>query len=102
MTNNENKKVWFVTGASKGLGLILTKKLLQEGKRVAATSRDLQALIKAVDNKSDNFLPIQMDLLNEENVKEAIQKTLDTFKTLDVIVNNAGYGQIGTSRGTFR
>ncbi len=95
-SNIENKKVWFVTGASKGLGLILAKKLLDEGYRVAATSRNSEVLIKAVGEKSENFLPLEMDLLNEESVSEAVKKTLNAFGEINVVVNNAGYGQLGT------
>ena len=97
MSNNiNNKKVWFVTGASKGLGLTLVKKLLGEGFRVAATSRNEQALIEAAGEKSENFLPLEMDLLNEESVSEAVKETVDAFGEIDVVVNNAGYGQLGT------
>lgn len=92
----ENKKVWFVTGASKGLGLVLVKKLLNEGYRVAATSRNAEALIKAVGGKSDDFLPLEMDLLNEQSVSDAVNKTVDAFGEINVVVNNAGYGQLGT------
>ena len=87
-SNIENKKVWFVTGASKGLGLALAKKLLAEGYRVAATSRNAEALIKAVGEKSNDFLPLEMDLLNGESVSDAIQKRL-TFRRNHVVVNNA-------------
>lgn len=93
--NLENKKVWFVTGASKGLGLTLAKKLLAENCRVAATSRNLKALIEAVGEKSTNFLPLEMDLLNEKSVFGAIQQTIDAFGEISVVVNNAGYGQMG-------
>ncbi|PMD98405.1 short-chain dehydrogenase/reductase [Siphonobacter sp. BAB-5405] len=86
------EKVWFVTGASKGLGLSLVKKLIATGQRVAATSRQAEALIEAVGTSSDQFLPLQVDLANEASVREAVQKTQETFGTLDVIVNNAGYG----------
>ena len=97
MNNNlENKKVWFVTGASKGLGLALVKELLKEGFKVAATSRNLEKLIEAVGEKSSDFLPLEMDLLNEQSVTDAVNKTLDSFGTIDTLVNNAGYGQIGT------
>ena len=65
-----NNKVWFVTGASKGLGLSLVKKLLKEGYRVAATSRNLSDLSKAVDNHSDQFLPLAVNIKNEESVQE--------------------------------
>jgi NAD(P)-dependent dehydrogenase (short-subunit alcohol dehydrogenase family) len=92
----KNEKVWFVTGASKGLGLTLVKKLLGEGFRVAATSRNEQALIDAVGEKLENFLPLEMDLLCERSVSEAVSKTVDAFGEIDVVVNNAGYGQLGT------
>ncbi|MDN3588344.1 SDR family oxidoreductase [Pedobacter aquatilis] len=90
----ENKKVWFVTGASKGLGLTLVKKLLNNGNRVAATSRTISDLEKAVGNH-ESFLPISMDLLNETNVEDAISQTITKFGQLDVLVNNAGYGMLG-------
>jgi NAD(P)-dependent dehydrogenase (short-subunit alcohol dehydrogenase family) len=91
----ENNKVWFVTGASKGIGLILAKKLLAQGKKVAATSRTKKALIEAIGGTSANFLPLEVDLTNENSVKNAIEATIDQFKTIDVLVNNAGYGLLG-------
>ena len=90
-----NNKVWFITGASKGLGLELAKKLLAEGFKVAATSRSEEALIKVLGNSSENFLPLEMDLVDENSVKNAIEKTVSHFKTIDVLVNNAGYGLLG-------
>ncbi|WP_029285110.1 SDR family NAD(P)-dependent oxidoreductase [Pedobacter sp. R20-19] len=90
----ENKKVWFVTGASKGLGLTLVKKLLSIGYQVAATSRNLNDLSKAVGD-DENFLPLSMDLLNEESVETAVSKTISKFGQLDFLVNNAGYGMVG-------
>ncbi|MFD2825284.1 SDR family oxidoreductase [Leeuwenhoekiella polynyae] len=92
----DTKKKWFVTGASKGLGLNLVKTLLNNGHQVAATSRNLNALIEAVKTSSSNFLPLEMDLLDEDSVADALSKTKDTFGQLDVVVNNAGYGQLGT------
>ena len=92
----ENNKVWFITGASKGLGLTLAKKLLAQGYKVAATSRNKKALIEAIGNASLNFLPLEMDLVNEKNVKNAVEVAISHFKKIDVVVNNAGYGQIGT------
>ncbi|AWK04477.1 short-chain dehydrogenase/reductase [Flavobacterium crocinum] len=91
----DNKKVWFVTGASKGLGLELAKKLLAEGYKVAATSRSEESLIKVLGNTSESFLPLEMDLVDEKSVKSAIDKTIGHFKTIDVLVNNAGYGLLG-------
>lgn len=90
------KKVWFITGASKGLGLILVKELISQGFSVAATSRTRKSLIEEIGEKNKTFLPIEMDITNNENVKKAIDDTIGHFGRIDVIVNNAGYGQIGT------
>ncbi|MEP2056451.1 MAG: SDR family oxidoreductase, partial [Maribacter litoralis] len=90
------KKVWFITGASKGLGLILTKKLLLQGYNVASTSRNKQSLIKEIGEENEKFLPIEMDLTGNKNVKKAIETTISHFGRIDVLVNNAGYSQIGT------
>ncbi len=92
----ETTKVWFVTGASKGLGLALIKKLLEKNYRVAATTRNVQALISEIGEASEIFLPLEVSLTDDENVKSAIAKTVGHFRQLDVVVNNAGYGQIGT------
>lgn len=86
------KKVWFITGASKGLGLALVKKLLAEGHSVAATSRSIDSLIQAVGASSSLFLPLQVDLTSESSVQQAITLTHQTFGKLDIILNNAGYG----------
>jgi NAD(P)-dependent dehydrogenase (short-subunit alcohol dehydrogenase family) len=85
------KKVWFVTGASKGLGLTLVRELLAAGYAVAATSRNLEALRQAVRGADDRFLPLH----SEESVRQALEATLRTLGGLDVVVNNAGYGQLG-------
>lgn len=90
------QKVWFVTGASKGLGLTLTKKLLSLGFCVAATSRNKQSLINEIGEKNKNFLPIEMDLTSNENVNLAIESAVSYFGSIDIVVNNAGYSQIGT------
>ncbi len=90
-------KVWYVTGASQGLGLTLVKQLLDNGYRVAATSRDAHALSHAVGLiDSDRFLPLVVDLTNPDCIDESIQQTLAAFGRIDVVVNNAGYGMAGT------
>ena len=90
------QRVWFVTGASKGLGLTLVKKLLAEGYKVAATSRSLKALAAEVGEHSESFLPLKADLVNEQSVAKAVAETVQTFGAINVVVNNAGYGQFGT------
>lgn len=90
-------KVWYVTGTSQGLGLTLVKKLLDNGYRVAATSRDAHALSQEVGLiDKDRFLPLAVDLNNVDCIDESIQQTLAAFGRIDVVVNNAGYGMAGT------
>jgi len=89
------KKIWFVTGASKGLGLTLVRQLLAAGYAVAATSRNLAELTRAVSTATASFLPLHMDLSDEASVQQAIEATISTLGGLDVVVNNAGYGQLG-------
>lgn len=93
----KTKKVWFVTGASKGLGLSIVKKLLEQGYQVAATSRKLDDLNNAVGTRSNNFLPLAVDIVSEASVEKAIAETISHFGRLDVVVNNAGYGQVGAT-----
>jgi NAD(P)-dependent dehydrogenase (short-subunit alcohol dehydrogenase family) len=90
------RKTWLVTGASKGLGLTLVKKLLAQGYNVAATSRTLSGLKAAVASDDSSFLPIAMDLTNENSVSDGIKVVIAHFGSIDVIVNNAGYGLMGS------
>ncbi len=97
MENNspKNDKVWFITGASRGFGLELAKQLLSSGYKVAATTRRLANLEGAFIRETDAFLPLEVDLVNEESVRQAVTRAVKKFGRLDVIVNNAGYGQFG-------
>lgn len=88
----ENKKVWFITGASKGLGLTLVKRLLNAGHKVAATSRSTTSLTSAVGFEGDAFLPLEVQLGSDEQVAVAIQQAQEKFGRIDMVVNNAGYG----------
>lgn len=91
----KTQKVWFITGASKGLGLTLVKNLLNKGYSVAATSRNIDDLIRSVGSAEGQFLPLGVDLKSEVSVETAIKKTIETFGSIDVVVNNAGYGLTG-------
>lgn len=95
-TPKNNPQVWFITGASKGFGLEMVKQLLQRGHQVAATSRDVAELRRAANTDSADFLPLAVDLTTESSVGAAIAATLAQFGRLDVVVNNAGYGQLGS------
>lgn len=85
----EKSKVWYITGASKGIGRSLVEQLLLEGKKVAATSRKIPAFS---DITNENFLPLEVDLTNEKSIATSLEKTKNTFGKIDVVVNNAGYG----------
>ena len=89
-------KVWFITGAARGIGLSLARKALASGDAVAATSRTLGSLQQAFPGESANLLPMEVDLGSEASVKAAIEQTITTFGRIDRVVNNAGYGQQGT------
>ena len=90
-----SRKTWLITGASKGLGLTLTKKLLSQGYNVVATSRTLDALKNAVGVDAANFLPLAMNIVDEADVKQGIGEAIAHFGSIDVVVNNAGYGLMG-------
>lgn len=94
--SQQQPQVWFVTGSSKGLGLSLVKQLLQQGFSVAATSRNSADLSRAVNTEDDRFLPLTVDLKSEASVGQAIQATIERFGRIDVVVNNAGYGLLGS------
>lgn len=90
------EKIWFVTGASSGLGLALVRMLLDQGHKVAATSRDVDALLDAVGAKLDGrFLPLAVDLADERSVRRAVDSVIAGFGRIDVVVNHAGYGLAG-------
>lgn len=96
MENQVTKKVWFVTGASKGFGLEFIKQVLVNGDAIAATSRSIDGLKKAANSDSENFLPLEADLTDENSVSNAIAETIARFGRIDYVVNNAGYGIAGS------
>lgn len=89
-----NTSVWFVTGASKGLGRSFVQQLLSQGYKVAATSRSIGEL--RTISADSNFLPLSVDLKSESSIQQAVDATIQQFGRIDVLVNNAGYGQVGS------
>lgn len=89
------QKVWFITGASKGMGLEITKAALGQGDMVVATSRDTETLLTKIEEHKANLLALRLDITNEKAVENVILKGLDTFGRIDVVVNNAGYNLLG-------
>jgi short-subunit dehydrogenase len=89
------QKVWFITGASKGMGLEITKAVLNNGDKVIATSRNTGTLLEKNVEYKDNLLPIKLDITKEKDVENAISKGIEKFGQIDVVVNNAGYNLLG-------
>jgi len=87
-------KVWFITGASKGFGMELTKAALDAGDTVVATARNPKSLEDAF-GKRDRLLALKLDVTNEQQAKEAVDAALKRFGQIDVLVNNAGRGLVG-------
>ncbi len=87
---------WFVTGASRGLGLELVTQLLERGDNVAATTRSVERLTASLDGvDTARLLPLAVNLAHAGEVTRAIEATKERFGGLDVVVNNAGYGFLG-------
>jgi len=89
------QKTWFITGTSRGFGREWTAAALERGDRVAATARDTSSLDDLVEKYGDALLPIALDVTDREADFAAVQQAFDHFGRLDVVVNNAGYGQFG-------
>ena len=93
--------VWFVTGASRGLGLALVKHLLGRGDHVAATTRSSERLLAGLTEvETANLLALEVSLTDETQVSAAIDQTTEMFGRIDVVVNNAGYGILGAVEDT--
>ncbi|GAA3849772.1 SDR family NAD(P)-dependent oxidoreductase [Amycolatopsis tucumanensis] len=84
MTTTSPSRVWFITGASRGLGRAFTEAALDRGDRVVAASRTITA------EATDRLLPIQLDVTRRDDVFRAVEQAIDYFGRLDVVVNNAG------------
>jgi NAD(P)-dependent dehydrogenase (short-subunit alcohol dehydrogenase family) len=88
-------KTWFITGASRGFGREWTIAALERGDTVAATARDTDTLDDLVRQFGDKVLPLRLDVTDRDAVVAAVQQAHERFGRLDVVVNNAGYGQFG-------
>lgn len=88
-------KTWFITGTSSGFGKELVQAVRNKGDNVAATFRKPEQASAFSQQHGDKGLGILMDVTNEEQIKSGIQKALNKFGHIDVLVNNTGYGTIG-------
>ena len=88
-------KVWFITGASRGFGRQWTAAALQRGDKVAATARDIGTLDDLQDEFADLLFRITLDVTDRSEAFGAVRTAHEHFRHLDIVVNNAGYGQFG-------
>jgi NAD(P)-dependent dehydrogenase (short-subunit alcohol dehydrogenase family) len=91
MTN----KTWFITGTSRGFGREWAAAALRRGDRVAGTARDPSTLDELSQEHGDALLPMQLDVTDREAAFDTVRRAHEHFGQLDVVVNNAGYGQFG-------
>lgn len=91
------KKVWFITGSSRGLGRSLTAAVLANGDYVAATARKPEQLNDLVEKYPDQIYPIQLDVTEYDEVYSSLIAAVAHFGRIDVLVNNAGFGITGAA-----
>jgi NAD(P)-dependent dehydrogenase (short-subunit alcohol dehydrogenase family) len=88
-------KVWFVTGSSRGLGRSFAEAALSRGDKVVATARNTGHFDELAAAYGDAVLALELDVTDKAAVLESVQRAVEHFGRLDVVVNNAGYGFFG-------
>lgn len=92
MTTKPTHRNWFITGASSGIGLALTKAVLGRGDNVTASSRNPEPLKEVADAHPGQLLMVRADIRNQSQMEHAVTVALAEFGHFDVVVNSAGYG----------
>src|SRR6266436_491458 len=93
-------KVWLITGTSRGLGRAFAEEALKAGHRVVATARNSEQLLDVASKFGKNVRTVSLDVTNEAQAKYAVDAAIETFGGLDVLVNNAGYGNVSPVEDT--
>ncbi|MEA3178192.1 MAG: hypothetical protein QOI59_1715 [Gammaproteobacteria bacterium] len=90
------KKTFFLTGSSRGLGRSICSAILQDGHQVVATARQPGHLDDLVRRYGDRILPVALDVTDFDAAKNAVKIALDHFGRVDVVINNAGFANVGS------
>ncbi|KAJ7091385.1 hypothetical protein B0H15DRAFT_906389 [Mycena belliarum] len=94
-------RVWFITGASSGFGLLMAEKALANGEKVVATLRKPEVIASlAAQYTKDRLLVLKVDVTKVDEITAAFDAAKKAFGRIDVVFNNAGYGIIGEIEGT--
>ncbi|NSY93884.1 SDR family NAD(P)-dependent oxidoreductase [Agrobacterium tumefaciens] len=88
-------KTWFITGANRGIGLGIARSALEAGDQVVATARNAASIQSALSDNPDRLLAVTLDVTKAETIEAAVEEAKNRFGRIDVLVNNAGYGQLG-------
>src|ERR1700761_5955864 len=96
----QNNKVWFITGASRGFGRVWAEAALKRGDKVAATARNLASIADLKEKYGANVLTLELDVTKPDQVKTAVTQAHAHFGKLDIVLNNAGYSLVGTIEET--
>lgn len=95
-----DRKTWLITGCSTGFGQALAQRLLERGERVAATARNPATLADLVAPYGDRACALRLDVTRADDIAQAVAAVRDGFGAIDVLINNAGYGDMGTVEDT--
>ena len=87
-------KVWLITGSSRGLGRALAEAVLAAGDKLVATARNPEQLADLVERYGDQVRTVALDVTNEQAASHAVAVATRAFGRLDVLANNAGYGDV--------
>src|ERR1700674_4998096 len=93
-------QVWLVTGSSRGLGHAIVEAGLAAGNKVLATARDIKSLADLSERYGDQVKLFAMDVTDEAAAANAVMAAVDVFGSLDVVINNAGYGNLSSVEDT--
>jgi NAD(P)-dependent dehydrogenase (short-subunit alcohol dehydrogenase family) len=93
-------QIWLITGSSRGLGKALAQAVLAAGHKLVATARNPAQLADLVERYGDQVRAVALDVTDERAANNAVRTAIDAFGRLDVLANNAGYGDVGSIEDT--